>query len=134
MFPLNSSIPAESLSTILSDEYISESVFPPSPVSGIAPDPTDSPTIVAPPTRLVRTKTLHARFHDFTGLPSGNVVTTSLSSSSPASGILSSSSVVYPIQDHISYQKFTPKYRVFLTTVPNIPTPYSFQQAAPNPH
>lgn len=44
------------------------------------------------------------------------------------------SHISYPIQDHISYQKFTPKYQAYLAAVSNIPTPYTFQQAASNPH
>lgn len=65
--------------------------------------------VIAPthiyPTRPSRTKQLPARFRDFTGLPSSNVVTSSLcSSSTPTSGMSSTTTTVYPLQHHITYQ------------------------------
>lgn len=57
-------------------------------------------------------------------------MTTNLSSSSPTTGMSTTS---YPIQNHISYRKFTPTYSAYLTAISQIPIPYTFQQAAPHP-
>lgn len=83
--------------------------------------------------RPVRTKQLPAKFKDFTGLPSGNAVTTNLVSTSSTSGMNFAVPTVYPIQNHITYQNFTPTYRAYLAATTQIPTPYNFQQASKSP-
>lgn len=106
------------------------------PVTELPPTANTPPaTQPTPPvTRPIRQKQLPARFKDFTGLPVSNaVLPKSLNSSGSATG-MSSNSVSFPIQTHLSYDAFTPKYQSYLNSMTQIPTPYTFNQAAANPH
>lgn len=134
-FPLYLSCPDPSISDpIPSHSELSSSSTPPETTSKVVPETESSTSIeilvVQPTVRPSRVKHLPSRFKDFTGLPSSNVVLPSQSPESGKSPII----VTYPIQNHLSYDTFTPKYQAYLTTVSKIPTPYTFNQVAPDPN
>lgn len=82
--------------------------------------------------RPARVKHLPSIIKDLTGLPSIHAVLPSLYASSTSGKV--SSTATYPIQQYLSYSDFTPKYQSYLTAMSEIPTPYTFNQAAPDKH
>ena len=85
------------------------------------------------PSRPVRTKQLPSKFKDFIGLPKTHAILP-IDSPSLSSGKNSSSSVTYPIQNHLTYSNFSPKYQAYLSEVSKTAMPYTFKQTAPHPH
>lgn len=88
-------------------------------------DSGDQPIHVPPLVRPSRTKTIPAKFKDFTGFPSLVSQTNRTSSSNM---------YVHPLSDYISYHVFRPQHVKFLANISNTPTPYTYKQAVVHKH
>ncbi|WOH00711.1 hypothetical protein DCAR_0520085 [Daucus carota subsp. sativus] len=102
----------------------------PGPPENISTPPSPSTTVI-PTTKPTRTRKIPAKYNDFTGLPTGHVVASTVTSSS-STGMVPKPSI-YQISDYLSYDKVNPTYKAFVNSITPIKIPTTFAQAAPHP-